>query len=132
MAFGGRGYAGERGERFSGLQQASSNGHLFQIPGTGLDGSRQRLAGSVMENLEGAEKLGTAEKDTGTRGRHTTGLGDVIQGNGTGGTPIWVIEMGDDPPHGQIHGGFSSQSFQADYGETAEGTDNGSWEYPPV
>ena len=44
-AFGGREDMGECGEYISGLWQASSDGHLFQIPGGGgLYGDRQRLA----------------------------------------------------------------------------------------
>ena len=61
-------------------------------------------------------------KDNGMGGRHPTGIGDVFQGGGAGGTPIRVGGVGDDTPHGQGPGDFSSQSLQADYGETAEVT----------
>ena len=59
-------------------------------------------------------------------GRHTTGLRDVFQGGGSYNTPIWVGDVGDYPPHGQVPGYFSEQIRQADYRETAKAT--GGWE----
>ena len=61
-------------------------------------------------------------KDNGMGGRHPTGIGDVFQGGGAGGTLIWFMDVGDDPLHLQGPGEFSAKSFQADYGETAEVT----------
>ena len=113
---------GERGEGPSGLQQAYSNGHLFQITGAGLDSGGQKLAGGSREPPEGEDDLGTANKDTGTGGRLPTGLRDILQGCGTGGTTIWVRDAGDDSPHGQILGFFPAQSRHADYRETDEAT----------
>ena len=84
------------------------------------------MAGGGRENLEGAEDLGKDDKDTGTGGRQPTGLGDVFQGGGAGGTPIRVGDVGDDTPHGQGPGDFSSQSLQADYRETAKAM--GGWD----
>ena len=69
------GYSGERREVLSGLQQASCNSHLVQIPGAILDGGRLRLAGGGREPSEGAEDLGMAGKDPGTGGRQPKGLG---------------------------------------------------------
>ena len=60
------------------------------------------------------------DKDTGTGGRQPTGLGDVLQGGGTGGPSIWVRDVGDDPRHGKGPGKFPAQGLQADYGEAAE------------
>ena len=48
-------------------------------------------------------------------GHHPTGLGDVLQGGGAGGSSIWFGDIGDDPPHGKVPGKFSAQSRQADY-----------------
>ena len=43
MAVGGRVYTGERVEGLSDIWEDSHDGHLFQIPGAGLDGGRLRL-----------------------------------------------------------------------------------------
>ena len=37
-------------------------------------------------------------------GCHTKGLGDVLQGSGTGGDYISVGDEGADPPHGTVPG----------------------------
>ena len=75
--------------------------------------------------MEGTEELDTDDEDNGMGGRHTTGLRDVLQGGGTGGSSIWVGDVGDDPPHGKGPGKFPSQGRQADYGEAAKAT--GGW-----
>ena len=62
------------------------------------------------EPLEVAEWLDTYDKDTGTGGCQTTDIRDIFQGGGVGGATIWVIDVGDDPPHGQGPGEFSAQS----------------------
>ena len=80
------------------------------------------MSGVSRKPLEGAEELGMDVKDTGLRGRHPMGLGGVFQGSGTVGTPLWVREVGDYPPHGQVPGEFSAQNFQADYGEISKVT----------
>ena len=80
------------------------------------------MNGGGRETLEGVEEIGIHGKDTGTGWRQTTGLGDVFQGGGAGGTLIWFMDVGDDPLHLQGPGEFSAKSFQADYGETAEVT----------
>ena len=49
----------------------------------------------------------------------------IFQGSGAGGPPVWVIDVGDDSPHGQVPGYFSSQRRQADYRDTAEA--KGGW-----
>ena len=116
---------GERGESLSGLRQDSRYGHLFQIPGAGLDGVRWLLSGIVREPLEGAEYLCTYGKDTGTGGRQPTGLGFFSRGSDAGGTPIWDGDVGNGPPHGQGPGDFSAQSHKADFGDTAKAT--GGW-----
>ena len=59
-------------------------------------------------------------------GSQSTGLGDVFQGGGAGGPPIWVRDVGDDPPYGKVPGEFSAQSLHTDYGETYKAT--GGWE----
>ena len=48
----------------------------------------------------------SSEEDIGTVRRKHAGFGDLIQGGGAGGSSIWVIDFGDDPPHGSEPGGF--------------------------
>ena len=50
--------------------------------------------------------MGTDSKYTGMGGRQPTGLGDVLQVSDTGGSYIWVREVGSDPPHGMGTGKF--------------------------
>ena len=78
------------------------------------------------EPLEGAKELGVSGKYTRTGRHHPMGLGDVFQGGGAGGTPIWVRDVVDNPLHGQIPGGLSAQSRQVDYRDTAKAM--GGWE----
>ena len=66
------------------------------------------------EPLEGAKELGVSGKYTRTGRHHPMGLGDVFQGGGAGGTPIWVRDVGDEPLHVQSPGEFSEQSHQLD------------------
>ena len=49
------------------------------------------------------------------RGKHV-GFRDIFQGGGSGGSSIWVRDVGDDPPHGKVPGEFSARSRQAYYG----------------
>ena len=70
--------------------------------------------------MEGAEDLGKPGKDTGTGGCHPTGLGDVLQGGGVGGSFIWVRDVGADPSNGTVPVEIPEQGRQADYGEAAE------------
>ena len=75
------------------------------------------------EPSEGAEYLVTDGKYNGMVGRQSTGPRDVFKGSVSGGPPIWVVYVGDDSPHGQVPGGVSAQSRQADYRETSEAMD---------
>ena len=74
---------------------------------------------------EGAEDLSTAGEDTGMGGRQPTGLRDVLQGGGTGGSLILVRDVGADPPHMTVPQKLPEQGCQADYGEVAKAT--GGW-----
>ena len=64
------------------------------------------MSGGGREPLEGAEEQSTNSKDTGMGGRHPTGLRDVLQGGGAGGSSIWVSDVGAEPLHGKGHGKF--------------------------
>ena len=75
--------------------------------------------------MDGAEELGTDGKDSGRGGRQPTGLRDVLQGGGAGGSSIWVRDVGAEPPHGTGPGKFPAQVCQTDYGEAAKAT--GGW-----
>ena len=39
--------------------------------------------------------MGTDDKDTGMVGRQPMGLRNVLQGGGVGGSPVWVVDVGD-------------------------------------
>ena len=67
--------------------------------------------------MEGAEELDTNGKGTGSEGRQTTGLGDVLQGGGSDGSSVQVRDVVDDTPNGQGPGKFPTQGRQADYRE---------------
>ena len=54
-------------------------------------------------------------------GGKTKGVGDVLQGGGAGSTSFWVGDVGDDPPHGTGHWGFSTQVSYTHH-----------WEVPPA
>ena len=71
-----------------------------------------------------------AGKDSGAGGCQTKGIGDVLQGCGTGGAAIWVRDMGADPPHGTGPGKFPTQGRKADNRETAKETVGGGLEIP--
>ena len=60
----------------------------------------------VFISLFGVEGLLNTGKDTGMRGRQPTGLRDVFQDGGAGGTSIQDIDIGYDTPHRKIPGGF--------------------------
>ena len=78
------------------------------------------MASGGREPLKIAEELGTDGKYTGTRGLQSTGIGDFFQGVGPSGTPIWVRDVGDDPPYGQGPREFPAHSCQANYEETSK------------
>ena len=42
------------------------------------------------------------------RGKHT-GVRDICQGGGSGGSSPWVGDVRDDSPHGPVHGRFPEQ-----------------------
>ena len=56
--------------------------------------------------------MGTYGKDSGTGGRHTTALGDVLQESVSYGFSIWFGDVGDDPPHGKGPWKFTTQGRQ--------------------
>ena len=64
------------------------------------------------------EELGTDGRDNGTGGIYPTGIGDIFQGGGTGGTPIRLRDVGDEPLHVQGPGECPAQIRQAYYRET--------------
>ena len=43
------------------------------------------------------------------RGGKIKGVGDVLQGGGAGSIYFLVLYVGDDPPHGTVHWGVSTQ-----------------------
>ena len=58
--------------------------------------------------MEGAEEVVSADKDIGTGRRKHTGVIDLLQDDVTGGSYLWILYMGDDPPHVPVPGGGSS------------------------
>ena len=49
---------------------------------------------------EGTEEVCSADKYLGTGRINHSGIGNLIQGDGTGGFYLWVGDVGDNPPHG--------------------------------
>ena len=76
--------------------------------------------------MEVVKDMGTDEEDTGTGGRQTTGIGDILQGSGAVGYYIRVWDLGADLSHGKVSGKFPAQVHQVDYREAAKAT--GGWE----
>ena len=52
------------------------------------------------------------------RGKHT-GVRDIFQGGGSGGSSLWVVDVGDEPPHGLGPGDFPEQGGLMDHRKTA-------------
>ena len=58
-------------------------------------------------------------------------MGDIIQGSGSGGDTVWIVDMGHEPTHWKDAGGISLLGGPADDGEkNAEGNRRG-LEAPP-
>ena len=72
----------------------------------GIDGGGRRLASSSGKLGKDAEEMGAADEDHVTRGGPPEGIRDVFQGGSTGGVAFWVVDVGDDPPHGTGSGEF--------------------------
>ena len=53
--------------------------------------------------------MGVVVNNLAKGGVKTKGVGDVLQGGGAGSTSFRVGDVGDDPPHGTGHWGFSTQ-----------------------
>ena len=123
-ADGGEG-VGENYEGLSGLWMAAELGNLLKIPRSDPDGLRWLFARGSGEPEEGKEYLGAVVDNPGMRGAKLTGVRDVIQGSGAGGTYFWVWYVGDEPPPGPVPGGGVSTQFgQTDYREPPIGGGN--------
>ena len=44
--------------------------------------------------------MGSADEDIGKGSSKHAGVGDILKGGGTGGSSLWVRDVGYDPPHG--------------------------------
>ena len=119
MVNGGIGDARDHKEGLSGLWKTSYDGHLFQIPGIGIDCGGWQLDRGGREPLEVEEELSTTGEDSGTLGRHLKGLGDIFQGGSAIGAFIWVGDVGDETPHGTGTGKLPVQYHHEDNGEAA-------------
>ena len=64
--------------------------------------------------MEGAEEVVSADKDIGTGRIKHTGVGDLLQDGVTVGSYLWVVYMGDDPPHVTFPGGIPVQGVSTD------------------
>ena len=47
-------------------------------------------------------------------------VGDIIQGSGSGGAYLRVVDVGDDPPHGPSPGRFPAQGVPMDHRKTSK------------
>ena len=65
--------------------------------------------------------MGTCVEYTGNVGGIFVDVGELLQGGGPGGYPIWVLNVNDDPPHGLDYGRVPEKSgLPADTEKTAE------------
>ena len=55
----------------------------------------------------------------GKGGRKTKGVGDFLQGVGTGSTSFWIRDVGDNPSHGRGHWGVSTHRSYMDHWEVS-------------
>ena len=58
------------------------------------------MAGGGGKPKEGKEEVVTVVENLGIVRGEPAGVRVVIQGDSTGGTSIWIGDVGDDPPHG--------------------------------
>ena len=69
---------GEHGAGLRGLREANQSGLQFQIPGADNDGGGRRLASGGGKPGDGAEELGTVDKDIEQGRGGQEGVGDVL------------------------------------------------------
>ena len=62
--------------------------------------------------------MGADVEDPGKRGGGCTAAGDLIQGGGTGSSPLSVYNVGAYPPHGLDAGSVPTQGGPLNDGET--------------
>ena len=55
------------------------------------------------------------------RGKHVV-VGDIFQGGGSGGSSLWVGDVGNDPPHGPGPWDFPEQGVPVDHRKTSTET----------
>ena len=63
--------------------------------------------------------MGAVVDNIGNRGGEPNGVGGVLQVGGGGGTYFWVIDLGDEPPHGPVPGGGLAQGSHMDHSEAS-------------
>ena len=83
----------------------------------------------------GTEEVGAADTGDGERGIVCPDVGDVLCCGGTGGSVVWVEDVGYVPAHWEDLGRLPPQGGpQTDGVATVEGTGGGGggWVYPPL
>ena len=103
---------------FQRLWAPPGDGDLLQIPAAGDLGGKQRMAGGGEEPV--LLKAGLEEDVTHPQqgGGGAAGIRIIFQGCGTGGTDIWVGDLGGHLQHVQGPGGVSEPGVK-----TTDGTD---------
>ena len=69
--------------------------------------------------MEGKEYLSAYVDNLGKGGGESKVSRDFFQGIDSGGTDFWGRDVGDDPPHGPVPGGVSTQGSSTDHWEAA-------------
>ena len=97
MSDGGGGVEGQQGEGLRGLWGTTGDRVNIQIPGTGDDGGRWKLAVSDGKPSESAGELGVSVADSKPGGGEQEGVGEIILGGGAGGADVWGRDVGTYP-----------------------------------
>ena len=59
-------------------------------------------------------------------------VGDVLQCGASGGASLWIVDVGDEPPHGPVPGILQNRGGRRITGIHPQRFLGGSWEYPPL
>ena len=111
--------AGKHGEGLRGLRKANRSGPQFQIPGADNDGGGRRLASIGGKPSEGAEELGTADKDPEQGRGGQEGFWENFQSVGATGDTDPGGDMGADPTNREGTGQLHAQGRAQDHEDTA-------------
>ena len=81
-------------------------GTILQLPWPNSHSLGKLLACGSGKPSEGTDKVGLDGEDLGMGRQKDAVVGGIFQDSGTSGSDIGVRDMGYDPPHGPVPGGF--------------------------